>query len=508
MPETITPCLQLNEITKIYPGVVALDNVSFEVLPGEIHALVGENGAGKSTLIKTCSGAEIPSQGEIVVNGKEFSSMTPKISEENGIAVIYQEFNLVGELSVAENIFLGRAIRKGIVINMPAMIAESERIFKQFEIDIDPTGLVKNLTVGYQQIVEIAKAISLKARILIMDEPTAPLTKGETEHLFSMVEKLKKSGVTIIYISHRMDEIFRLADRITVLRDGKKIATLNTKDTNLDGLVKLMVGRELTETFPERKNYIKEDVLLEVEGLSGNGVKDISFKVRKGEVLGFAGLVGAGRTEVAELLFGYKPIEKGEIRFKGKKFLPVSSRHAIDNGIALLPEDRKKLGALLDFDIKGNISSAILPRISKFSVVNRRIESEKAEYYKKSIRIKAPDLFEKMKNLSGGNQQKVIIAKWLASEPELIIFDEPTRGIDVGAKYEIYKLMNALVEQGHTILMISSEMEEVMGMSDRIIVLSEGRKTGELEKSEFSQEKILNLASIIEDSNNIGEAVL
>ncbi len=508
MPETITPCLQLNEITKIYPGVVALDNVSFEVLPGEIHALVGENGAGKSTLIKTCSGAEIPSQGEIVVNGKEFSSMTPKISEENGIAVIYQEFNLVGELSVAENIFLGRALRKGIVINMPAMIAESERIFKQFEIDIDPTGLVKNLTVGYQQIVEIAKAISLKARILIMDEPTAPLTKGETEHLFSMVEKLKKSGVTIIYISHRMDEIFRLADRITVLRDGKKIATLNKKDTNLDGLVKLMVGRELTETFPERKNYIKEEVLLEVEGLSGNGVKDISFKVRKGEVLGFAGLVGAGRTEVAELLFGYKPIEKGEIRFKGKKFLPVSPRHAIDNGIALLPEDRKKLGALLDFDIKGNISSAILPRISRLSVVNKRIESEKAEYYKKSIRIKAPDLFEKMKNLSGGNQQKVIIAKWLASEPELIIFDEPTRGIDVGAKYEIYKLMNALVEQGHTILMISSEMEEVMGMSDRIIVLSEGRKTGELEKSEFSQEKILNLASIIEVSNNIGEAVL
>lgn len=507
MPEEIRPCLQLNEITKIYPGVVALDKVSFEVMPGEIHALVGENGAGKSTLIKTCSGAVIPSQGEIVVNGKEFSSMTPKLSEENGIAVIYQEFNLVGELSVAENIFLGRAIRKGLVIDMSAMVEEAEKIFKQFEIDIDPTGLVKNLTVGYQQIVEIAKAISLKAKILIMDEPTAPLTKGETEHLFNMVDKLKSSGVTIIYISHRMDEIFRLSDRITVLRDGNKITTLKTKDTNWDELVKLMVGRELKETFPERNALIKDEVLLELNGLTGNGVKDISFKVRKGEVLGFAGLIGAGRTELAELIFGYKPIEKGEIIFKGKNFVPNSPRYAIDNGIALLPEDRKKLGALLDFDIKGNISSAILPRISKFSVVNKKNEIEKANYYKKSIRIKAPDLFEKMKNLSGGNQQKVIIAKWLASEPELLIFDEPTRGIDVGAKYEIYKLMNALVEQGQTILMISSEMEEVIGMSDRIIVLSEGRITGELEKSEFSQEKILNLASIIEDSDNLGEQI-
>ncbi len=505
MSDTITPCLQLNDISKVYPGVIALDRVSFEVMPGEIHALVGENGAGKSTLIKTCSGAEIPNQGEIIVNGNEFSSMTPKLSEENGIAVIYQEFNLVGELSVAENIFLGRAIRKGMVIDMPAMAKEADKIFKQLEINIDPMGLVKDLTVGYQQIVEIAKAMSLKAKILIMDEPTAPLTKGETEHLFVMIDKLKKSGVTIIYISHRMDEIFRLSDRITVLRDGKKISTIKTKETNLDELVKLMVGRDLTETFPERKPCVSDEVLLDVQGLTGNGVRNISFKARKGEILGFAGLVGAGRTETAELLFGAKPIEKGKILFKGEEFVPLSPRHAIDNGIALLPEDRKKLGALLDFDIKGNISISILQRISNLFVVNRKIESEKAEYYRKSIRIKTPDLFEKVKNLSGGNQQKVIIAKWLASEPDLIIFDEPTRGIDVGAKYEIYKLMNALVEEGHTILMISSEMEEVLGMSDRIIVLSEGVKTGELDKAEFSQEKILSLASIIEDGSSEGE---
>jgi ribose transport system ATP-binding protein len=488
----------------MYPGVVALDKVSFEIMPGEIHALVGENGAGKSTLIKTCSGAEIPNHGEIIVNGNTFTSMTPKFSEENGIAVIYQEFNLVGELSVAENIFLGRAIRKGITINMPAMAAEAKKIFKQLEINIDPMGLVKDLTVGYQQIVEIAKAISLKAKILIMDEPTAPLTKSETEHLFKMVDKLKASGVTIIYISHRLDEIFRLSDRVTVLRDGKKIGTRETKDTTMDELVKLMVGRDLTETFPERKPYASDEVILEVENLSGNGVKNISFQAKKGEILGFAGLVGAGRTETAELLFGYKPIEKGRITFKGKEFIPRSPRNAIDNGIALLPEDRKKLGALLDFDIKGNISISILKRISKLFVVNRRTESDKAEYYRKSIRIKTPNLFEKVKNLSGGNQQKVIIAKWLASEPDLIIFDEPTRGIDVGAKYEIYKLMNAMVEQGKTILMISSEMEEVIGMSDRIIILSEGVKTGELNKSEFSQERILSLASVIEDSDNEG----
>lgn len=488
--------LQLNHITKTYPGVVALNNVSIHVNKGEVHALVGENGAGKSTLIKTCTGAISPDSGEIIVNGKSFSSMNPRLSEENGIAAIYQEFNLVGQLTVAENIFLGRAIRKGIRVDRKAMVEESAKIFEQLHIRIDPNELVSNLTVGYQQIVEIAKAISQKASLLIMDEPSAPLTKQEAEAMYQMVDRLKEAGVTIIYISHRMEEIFRLSDRVTVMRDGQKIGTMNTADTNQEELVKLMVGRELKETYPSRTACITDEVLLKVENLYGNGLKDISFIVRRGEVLGFAGLIGSGRTELAELLFGVKRKDRGRIVFKGTEISPKTPRDAIDQGIALVPEDRKRQGALLEIDVKGNISMAILERISKATIVNKTKEFIVANEYKEKMRIKTPSLDQKIKNLSGGNQQKAIIAKWLASSPDMIIMDEPTRGIDVGAKFEIYKLVNQLVEEGKTILMISSEMEEVMGMSDRIIVLSEGRITGMLEKDEFSQETIMNYASI------------
>lgn len=489
--------LQLNHITKTYPGVIALNDVTLQVEKGEVHALVGENGAGKSTLIKTCTGAVVPDSGEIVVDGKKFSSMTPKLSEEQGIAVIYQEFNLVGELSVAENIFLGRAIRKGITIDKKAMVREAYKIFQRFDIDIDPNQLVGSLTVGYQQIVEIAKAISQNAKILIMDEPSAPLPKTEVERMFHIVDQLKASGVTIIYISHRMDEIFRLTDRVTVMRDGHVIRTLKTAETNVDELVKLMVGRELKETYPSRKPCVTDEVLLDVKNLCGNGLTDITFQIMRGEVLGFAGLIGSGRTELAELIFGVKPKTSGQIFLKGKEISPKTPRAAIDYGIALVPEDRKRQGALLAIDIKGNISMAILKRISRFSVVNTRKEYKIANDYKEKIGIKTPNLEQKVKNLSGGNQQKVIIAKWLASNPDLIIFDEPTRGIDVGAKYEIYKLVNSLVEEGKTILMISSEMEEVMGVSDRIIVLSEGKISGSLNREEFNQESIMSLASIV-----------
>jgi ribose transport system ATP-binding protein len=487
--------LQLKNITKRYPGVVALNNVSLDIKKGEVHALVGENGAGKSTLIKTCTGAVIPTEGSITVRGREFTSLTPKLSEQQGIAVIYQEFNLVDELSVAENIFLGRALRKGIMIDKKAMVEQAAKIFEQFDIDIDPNELVGNLTVGYQQLVEIAKAVSQNAQILIMDEPSAPLTKAEAESLYAMVEKLKAKGVTIVYISHRMEEIFRLSDRITVLRDGQKIETLNTSDTNLDDLVKLMVGRELKETYPVRNHTISEEVLLEVENLSGNGVHDICLKIRKGEVLGLAGLIGAGRTELAELLFGVKRRTAGRVVLHGKEVAPKLPREAIDSGIALVPEDRKKQGALLEVDIKGNISMAILERISKYFTVDKKEEKRIAEYYKDSIRIKTPTLEQKIKNLSGGNQQKAIIAKWLATEPSLVIFDEPTRGIDVGAKSEIYTLVNRLVESGKAVLMISSEMEEVMGMSDRIMVLRQGRVSGELKRKDFNQETIMGYAS-------------
>ena len=487
--------LQLQNITKRYPGVVALNDVSIDVIKGEVHALVGENGADKSTLIKSCTGAVVPDSGAIIVNGRKFSSFTPTLSAQNGIGVIYQEFNLVGELSVAENIFLGRAIRKGIVIDKKAMVRQSVALFQQFDIDIDPNALVSSLTVGYQQLVEIAKALSQNAKILIMDEPSAPLTLAEAERLYAMVEKLKSSGVTILYISHRMEEIFRLSDSITVMRDGQKIATVKTSETDLNSLVKLMVGRELKETYPARKNCISKEVLLDVQNLSGNGLSDLSFQIRRGEVLGFAGLIGSGRTQTAELLFGAARQTGGKVFLKGKESKPRSPREAIDSGIALIPEDRKRQGALLELDIRSNTSMAILERLSRFFTVNKKEEKQMAEHYKAALRIKTPTIEQKIKNLSGGNQQKVIIARWLASEADLIIFDEPTRGIDVGAKSEIYALVNSLVENGKAVMMISSEMEEVMGMSDRIVVLCDGKMSGTLDRKDFNQETIMGLAS-------------
>lgn len=487
--------LQLRNIRKTYPGVVALSGISLNIRRGEVHALVGENGAGKSTLIKTCSGAIEPDSGEIVIEGKSFTALSPRTSEDNGISVIYQEFNLVNELSVAENIFLGKALRRGIMIDRKAMAARTAEIFSQFDIDIDPHTLVGSLSVGYQQIVEIAKAMSRNSRILIMDEPSAPLTSAEIGQMYTMVESLKAAGVTIIYISHRLDEIFHLSDRITVLRDGTMVKTLNTADTNPDELITLMVGREMKEVFPPRKACIQDNVLLEVNNLCGNGVTDMSFTVRKGEILGFAGLVGAGRTETAELLFGVKPRNSGEIRLHGKAVQSGSPREAIACGIALVPEDRKRQGVLLDTSIRENISVSVLHRISRCSVINKATELLLGNKYKDELRIKTPSLEQLAKNLSGGNQQKVVLAKWLSSEPELLIFDEPTRGIDVGAKYEIYKLINMLAESGKGILLISSEMEELIGMSDRILVLTEGRMVSSLEKAEFSQEGIMRHAA-------------
>lgn len=489
--------LELKHITKLYPGVVALNDVSLEVRRGEILALVGENGAGKSTLIKTCSGAITPTQGEIVINGKSFTGMTPQTSEQNGIGVIYQEFNLVGDLSVAENIFLGRAIRKGMVIDLKAMERESKKILDSLNIKINPKTLVKTLSVGYQQMVEIAKAVSQNAKLLIMDEPSAPLTSAEVEAMFAIVDKLKAGGVSIIYISHRLDEIFRLADRITILRDGQYVTTLNTDETNKDELVKYMVGRQLTEVYPKRDEIcVKDEVIFEAVNVSGNGDKNISFKIHRGEVLGLGGLVGAGRTEFAELMFGMRPKTAGKFIFKGKEISPKTPKDAIELGIGLVPEDRKKEGALLGMSIRCNINMPIYQRISKGTVINEKKEEEIAQTYRKEISIKTSTLDQLVKNLSGGNQQKVILAKWLAADSELLIFDEPTRGIDVGAKQEIYTLINHLVEQGKTVLMISSEMEELMGMSDRILILAEGNMTGELNKSEFNQERIMQLASI------------
>ncbi len=493
--------LELEHIRKEYPGVVALKDVTLKLRKGEVLGLIGENGAGKSTLIKCCSGAVIPTSGKIKINGREYDKMTPQLAAENGIAIIYQEFNNVGELSAAENLFLGRPIRKGLVIDRKAMEEEAAKAFSQLKIKIDPKELVKNLTVGYQQMIEIAKAVEQNAKVLIMDEPSAPLTSNEVENMFAVVELLREKGVSIIYISHRLEEIFRLSDRIEVIRDGEYVDTLITPKATVDELIKLMVGREMNQKFPPRKPQIdKNQVVLELKNVCGNGDKNINLKLYKGEVLGLGGLVGAGRTELAELIFGVKPKESGQIIFNGKEINPSSPREAIDLGIALVPEDRKRHGALLGSSIKHNINMPIYNRISKASVINSKTELQTAEKYKKDIQIKAPNLDQLVKNLSGGNQQKVILAKWLAAESELIIFDEPTRGIDVGAKFEIYKLINDLVEQGHSILMISSEMEELMGMSDRILVLAEHEITGELNKEEFNEEAIMAYASAIVDN--------
>lgn len=493
--------LELQHIRKEYPGVVALSDVTLELKPGEILALIGENGAGKSTLIKCCSGAVVPTSGKIVVNGKEFTSMTPQLAAENGIAIIYQEFNNVRELSVAENLFLGRPIKKGIIVDKKAMEVAAAEAFEQLQIKIDPKMMMKDLTVGYQQMVEIAKAIQQNAKILIMDEPSAPLTSSEVESMFRVVERLRKEGISIVYISHRLEEIYHLSDRILVLRDGEYVKTLITKNSEVQELIQLMVGRELTESYPPREACIDEsEIMLELKGVCGNGNKNMNLKLRKGEILGLGGLVGAGRTELAEMIFGAVPMQTGEMVFKGQSIHPKSPREAIDLGIALVPEDRKRHGAMLGISIKDNINMPIYAKNSTLSVINSKLELETAKKYEKNMAIKTPSLNQLVKNLSGGNQQKVILGRWLAADSELIIFDEPTRGIDVGAKYEIYKLMNDLVEnQGKSILMISSEMEELMGMSDRIIILSEGEMTGSLEKEEFSQETIMSYASAVKE---------
>ena len=487
--------LEFRNATKQYPGVLALDQVNLSVRRGEIHALAGENGAGKSTLIKSCDGAVTLTDGEILVNGQSFRRMTPLIAEQNGISVIYQELNSVNDLDVAENIFLGNEIRRGPFIDKKAMIRRSAELLEELKIDIDPTAVVGDLSVGYKQMIEIAKALSHNTRILIMDEPTAALTNSEIVKLLDVVMQLKKRGVTIIYITHRMNEIFQISDRVSVLRDGKMIKTLETGSTNVQELIRLMVGRDMSSVYPPRTPSVKDEIILDVRNLTGNGDFDISFSVHRGELFGIAGLIGAGRTELAQMIFGVAPVSSGEIQWKGKTIRFHSPQQAISQGVFLLPEDRKEQGCLLPLSIRDNISVSSIEKVSAWIVINREKEREVAQKYTDELRIKTPSLEQQLKNLSGGNQQKVIIAKALATDPELLIFDEPTRGIDVGAKREIYQICNDLLDAGKTIIMISSEMEELIGMCDRIMVLSEGHASGILKREEFSQETIMELAS-------------
>lgn len=486
--------LQVDSLVKEYPGVRALDGVSLDLRPGEVHAIVGENGAGKSTLIKTLAGAIAPTSGTITVGGESYDRLTPQLARELGIAVIYQEFTLFPNLSAAENVFLGEFIKKGPVLDRKTMAEKSKALFTRLGVKISPNALVETLTTGYQQIVEIAKALSKDAKLLIMDEPSAPLTASEVEAMFAIVDTLKREGMTIVYISHRMEEIFRLSDRVSVLRDGSYVGTVETAETSKRELISLMVGRELSEGYPAREHQIG-DPSLTVEGLTGNGVRDISFIARSGEILGFAGLIGAGRTELMELIFGAKKPESGAVRLHGTSVLSKSPIEAIRNGIALVPEDRKRHGLVLEFSIEQNISLPTLKQLTRGSVVSKGAEAELSDRYMNELRVKAPSGKEIVGNLSGGNQQKVVLAKWLATAPEVLIFDEPTRGIDIGARHEIYTIMNRLAEEGKTILMISSDMEELIGMADRVVVLQEGVQRGTLEKEDITQEAILTLAS-------------
>ena len=487
--------LETKNISKGFPGVQALNDVEFSLRKGEVHALIGENGAGKSTFIKILTGAHLPDEGEIILDGRPLANLTPHQAMVSGISAIYQEFNLVPYLSVAENMYFGREFVKTGFLDMEKMNDSASAIFKEMGVDINPKTKVSELSVAYKQLVEIGKAVSQHSRILILDEPTAALTNSETENLFKLIKKLQNEGVSIIYISHRLEELQIIADRITVFRDGEYIKTVGIDETDRKGLISLMVGRELGVDFPKPAKSTDETVL-EVKNLNtDNFLKNINFKLKKGEILGFGGLVGAGRTEVARALFGLDRIETGEIFINGKKVENRNPGAAIANGIGLIPEDRKDQGVLLNLSIRENIGYTFINRITDWIFVNRRKEKKLVDEFTKKLAIKCSSTEQRVSNLSGGNQQKVVLAKWLAGDCDVLIFDEPTRGIDVGAKQEIYSLIRDLAESGKGIILISSEMPELIGMSERILVMHEGVIEGELQATEVSQEKILDLAS-------------
>lgn len=494
--------LELKNIYKSFPGVKVLEDVTLQVRPGEVHALMGENGAGKSTLMKILMGIYKADQGSIFLEGKETAMHGPKDAMSKGISMIHQELNTVLDMEVAENVFVGRELlKKGMeklkIVDIARMREETGRYFREMNIDIDPRAKMRTLSVAEMQLVEIVKAISLNSKIIVMDEPTSAITEKEAAVLFTQIERLKKQGVAIIYISHKMDEIFRISDTITVLRDGQWIGTKPAKELDNDMLIKMMVGRELTDIYPKDPVEIG-DVILEVKNLSrGKKVQDASFSLRKGEVLGIAVLVGAGRSELVETIFGLYPKTGGQIFLHGKEVHIKNSADAIKNKMALITEDRKQTGLNLIVSVKENIASVSIGKLSNHGIVNDKKINEVSEKYIKELKIKTPDGNAIVGNLSGGNQQKVVLAKWLLDEPDIIIFDEPTRGIDIGAKRDIYLLINNLAKEGKAVIVISSEMAEVMGICDRILVMAEGRINGEVQREEFSQEVIMGYASNI-----------
>ena len=499
--------LDFQNVTKRFPGVVALTEVSFQVRRGEIHGLCGENGAGKSTLMKILSGVYPCGtyEGTIVFDGKELRLADRAITRarEQGIAIVYQELTLVPTMTVGENIFLGKEPLEHGVINWNRLYAETASLLARYQLDVPPQEVVKNLGVGKMQMVEIAKALSENARVLILDEPTSALSEAEVDKLMEILTTLKSLGITCIYITHKLEELFRITDRVTVMRDGKEITTQPTSELTLEAVVRHMVGREMKERFP-KGNRVPGDVILQVEDLratdpnesSHEVLNGVTFDVRRGEVLGIAGLMGSGRTELVKTLFGeYAHITHGTIRLDGREIRPRSARQAIDDGLSLVPEDRKGEGLVLIQSILRNISLPNLDRFAGFGRIDGDAELHASLDQARSLAIKAPHLEVKVETLSGGNQQKVVISKWLLSTPKVLIMDDPTRGVDVGAKYEIYKLMNELAESGVAIIMISSALEEVIGMSDRIMVMCRGHSSGILQGAEATQERIMALAT-------------
>ncbi len=500
--------LEMREITKVFPGVKALDNVNLKVKRGEVHCLCGENGAGKSTLMKVLSGVYGYGtySGDILYNGEVQKFKGIADSEQKGIAIIYQELALIPELSVYENIYFGHEIMKGKTIDWNETIVQASEMLKKVKLDVDPSTKIKNLGVGKQQLVEIAKALSKNVKLLILDEPTSSLNEDDSENLLKLIKELREQGVTCIMISHKLKEVIAIADSITVLRDGSTICTMDCHEQEIkeSDIIKNMVGREIDNIYPTREKKAPGKVVFDIKDwtvedpIKGREIlHNVCMNIREGEIVGLQGLMGAGRTELALSIFGNTPkykIKSGELTFDGKKSRFKTPKQAIKSGLAYVSEDRKGNGLVLIQDIKYNTTLANLERITNGLFVNNNEEIKQAKYYKDSINIKAPSVEQKVGNLSGGNQQKVQLAKWMFARPKVLILDEPTRGIDVGAKYEIYTLMNKLVEEGMSIIMISSELPEVLGMSDRLYVMSEGTITGELSREEATEQKVMALA--------------
>jgi ribose transport system ATP-binding protein len=488
--------LEMKNITKTFPGVKALDKVNFSLKKGEVHALLGENGAGKSTLMKVLNGIHQRDEGEIIVKGESVKFQNTKEAQNAGLAIIHQELELIPYLNVAENIFLGREDRNGIFINYQKLYQKTEEVLDLLGVDIDPRAKIKDLNIGSQQMVEIAKAVSQDADILVMDEPTSSLTNQEIEILFELIERLKQQEIAIVYISHRLEEVFEICDRVTVLRDGQFVGEVKTSETNEDQLINMMVGRTIEDRFP-KMSFNPTGEILKVENLSvPKEINNASFSLKKGEILGIAGLMGSGRTELAKAIFGVFKDKSGDIYYRGEKIKINSPADAINNGIYYLSEDRKEEGLVLGLSVANNISISVLKSILKANTfIDANAETNLAEKYIEDLKIKTPSEKQLVKNLSGGNQQKVVISKLLSTKPEVVIFDEPTRGIDVGAKREIYNLMQDLIDEGVAVILISSELPEVLNLSNRIIVMHEKEIMGELDAATADQEAVMKLAT-------------